>query len=128
MKSAKDFFAAANGKRVEKRVTGVLTIEAWPEWLAGTIAHLIDQGAKPEDIVTDDKGLRIKSSGQFVMRPKFRALETGVFTARSADYHFLPDGTQNPVYGDKKGAIVENGALVKRYPNGMEVTFRIEGN
>lgn len=125
MKSAKDFFTAANGKRVEKRVTGALTIEGWPAFLEGTIANLHAQGCKPEDIVVDDTGLRIRSTGQFIMIPKLKALEQGVLTVRSADYHFLPDGSERPVYGDKKGAKVADGALIKRYPDGMEVTFRI---
>jgi hypothetical protein len=128
MTSAKAWFAAAIGRRVEKRVTGVLTLESWDAWLSDTIASLKAQGAADADIVSDESGLTVKSTGQFVLKPKLRALERGTLNVRSADYGFTPDGSDRPVYGDKKGAIVEGGKLVKRYPNGMVVTFEtLEG-
>lgn len=125
-KSAAAFFRAANGQRVTKRVTGVPTWEDWNDECATIKRQLIEQGCKPDDIIITDDKLSVSSTNQLLLRSKLRAVETGVLTVRSSDYHFLPDGAERPVYGDKKGAkVAPNGALVKEYANGMKVTFEL---
>lgn len=124
-KSAKDWFAAHNGARVVKSVSGVATVEDWPIIVADYRRQLIEQGCQPENIKEDEIGL--KWPGGFAMRPKFHRQEAGTFNVRSADYTFTPDSHGRPVYGDKKGAKVEGAALVKSYPNGLVVRFEREG-
>ena len=124
MKSAAEFFRAANGARVRKTVEGVLTVEGWPAWLEGVVENLKAQGASEgKDYKIDDSGLTV--GNRFVLKPKLRALELGTLKVRSADYGFQPDGSDNLVWGDKKGATVEGGELIKRYPNGMIVRFSL---
>lgn len=122
-KSAAQWFNAANGKRVIKTVSGVLTLEEWPEWVADAKAQLIAQGATP---IETDNGLSVKENGQFWMKPRLRASESGTLAVRSADYAFIPEGQSRGVYGDKKGAKVQGASLVKTYDNGMIVTFTME--
>lgn len=125
MKSASEFFRAANGARVRKTVTGVLTADAWPEWISATVSNLKAQGAtEGKDFTVDDKGLQM-ADGRFVLKPKLRAEQTGTLLVRSADYGFTADGTDTPVWGDRKGATVDGSALVKTYPNGMVVRFEL---
>ncbi len=123
-KSAKDWLAAHNGARVIKSVSGIATAEDYPAIAADARRQLIEQGCAAEKITESQSGLQWP--GGFLMRPKFRKHEAGVFALRSADYTFTPDYLGKPVYGDKKGAKVEGAALVKSYPNGMVVRFERE--
>lgn len=125
-KSAAEFFRAANGKRVRKTVTGVLTVEQWPAVRDDIVRQLLEQGAKLEDIRIDDSQVAIGS--QFWRAPAMRGEEFGILNVRSADYGFLPEcGRTNgrPIFGDRKGCKVEGAALVKEYENGMRVCFEI---
>jgi len=119
--SAAAFFRAAQGKSIRKTVTGVDTIETWEERKADIIRQLREQGC--EDIREDDKALMF--GNQFIMKPKLRAEEVGELLIRSADYGFVSANYPKPVWGDKKGAKMEGGRLVKEYPNGMKVAFEI---
>lgn len=123
-KSAKDWFAAHNGKRIVKSVSGVATVEDWPEMVANVRAQLLAQNCPAADIQEDETAL--KWPGGFLLKPKFRKLEAGTLQVRSADYAFTPDSHGRPVYGDKKGAKVEGAALVKAYDNGLIVRFEAE--
>lgn len=128
-KSAAEFFAAANGKRVRKVCAGVATTADWPAIRDNIRAQLISQGCAESDIQEDETALKVRTTGQFWMRPKVVADECGILTVRSADYSFLPEcGRTNGkgIYGDKKGAKVEGASLVKRYDSGMIVTLTIE--
>jgi hypothetical protein len=123
--SAAAFFRAANGQRVIKTVEGVVTVESWPAHVAAIIAKLEAQGAtEGRDYTLDSDGLKL-ADGRYVRAPRFRDREVGKLAVRSADYTFLADGAKDPVYGDKKGATIENGALVKRYPSGLVVRFQL---
>lgn len=128
--SAAAFFAAANGKRVRKVVTGVATAADWPAIRDNIVSQLLAQGCAAADIIEDETCLKVRTTGQFWMRPKVVGDECGVLTVRSADYGFTPEcGRTNgkPIMGDKRGAKIEGGSLVKRYDNGMIVTLTIEG-
>lgn len=120
-KSVKDWFAAHNGARVVKFVSGVATIEDWPAIVADYRRQLLAQNCPADKITENESGLHWP--GGFVLRPKFRREECGLLNVRSADYSFTPEGRKEPVYGDKKGAKVEGLALVKAYPNGLVVRF-----
>lgn len=127
-KSAKQFFDAANDKRVRKVVTGVATMADWPAIRENIVSQLKAQGAPESDIVVNDDEVRI--GAQFWRAPKMVADETGVLTVRSADYSFVPEcGRTNGkgIFGDKKGCKVEGDSLVKHYDNGMTITFTIIG-
>ena len=123
-KSAKDWFAAHNGKRVLKSVSGVATVDDWPETVARVRSQLLAQDCPAADIQEDETAL--KWPGGFLLKPKFRKLEAGTLQVRSADYAFTPDSLGRPVYGDKKGARIEGAALVKSYDNGLIVRFEAE--
>lgn len=127
--TAAAWFRAAQGKVIRKTVSGVQTLESWPEYVESVKANLIAQGCEASNIVVDDDGLRILSTGQFVMRPKFRACQLGALLIRSADYAFIADddAEARKVFGDKKGATIEAGNMIKRYPSGMTVQFEIVG-
>jgi hypothetical protein len=121
--SAAAWFRAAHGRTVIKRVTGVQTTENWPEMAADARRQLEAQGCPADQIKADETGLHWP--GGFLLSPKFKALEYGLMTARSADYGFTGEGADRPTWGDKKGAAVEAGRLTKRYPNGATITFEI---
>ena len=128
-KSAAAFYSAANGKRVRKQVTGVATAEQWPAMAANIRSQLLAQGASEADIQEDADKISVRTTGQFWLRPKVIASECGIMTVRSADYLFIPECGRtggSGIYGDKKGGKIEGAALVKRYDNGMAVTFTIE--
>lgn len=121
-KSAKAWFDAHNGATVVKTVSGVATADMWPDMVADYRAQLLAQGCAADAIKEDETAL--SWPGGFVMRPKLQARAVGKLQVRSADYGFTPEGADKPIWGDKKGATVEGAALVKRYPNGMVVTFQ----
>ena len=124
--SASAFFAAANGKRVRKQVTGVATIEQWPAIVANAVTQLQAQGAiEGKDYRETETAFEY--GNRFIMKPKMVASECGILTVRSADYGFKPERLESPIWGGKKGAKVNAaGQLVKTYENGMIVTFTIE--
>lgn len=124
-KSAKDWFAAHNGAQVVKTVSGVPMESDWTAMVANYRAQLLEQGCPADKIEETASGLQWP--GGFVFRPKFKPREIGTLTVRSADYAFIPEGGTRPVYGDKTGAKVEGAALVKSYPNGMQVRFERAG-
>lgn len=119
--SAKAWFAAHNGAIVTKTVEGVATVEDWPAMVADYTAQLLAQGCEAAKIVENETALTWP--GGFVMRPKLRKSERGKLSVRSADYGFTPEGAAQATWGDKKGAMIEGAALVKRYPNGMVIRF-----
>lgn len=121
--SAAAFFRAANGKTVIRR-QNIKTIEGWPEVVADIRRQLLEQGCRERDIVEDDAGIRWP--GAFAMKPKVPAVSRGRFTVRSGDYIFQPEGTDEKWFGDKKGATIDNGRLVKEFPDGRRITFEIE--
>lgn len=128
-KSASAFFAAANGKRVRKDITGVATAEKWPEIVANAITQLKAQGAVEGKDYHETETAFHYDGNRFIMKPKMMATETGILKVRSADYGFQPDRLETPIWGDKKGAKVnDEGQLVKTYDNGMIVTFTILGD
>jgi hypothetical protein len=127
-KSASAWFAAANGQRVRKEVTGVATFEQWPAILANAISQLEAQGARA-GIDYKETETAFEYGNRFIMKPKVVASETGILTVRGSNYGFLPDRLHRPLMGDKKGARVNDaGQLVKTYDTGMIVTFTIEGS
>ena len=123
--SAAAWFRVTNGKRVRKTVEGVSTVEAWPVELAELEATLQTQGLRYT--IDPESGTVNLADGRFIMAPKIKALAFGTLNVRSADYTFTDEAelVKRPIYGDKKGATVEGGALVKRYPNGMVVRFEV---
>ena len=126
MTSATEWFKNANGKRVEKFVTGTKTVEDWDDMIKFYESHLVAQGVDPKtEMTVTDNGIEF-SNGQFVMKPKMERHSTGVLTVRSRDYHFKGDGKDLClVYGEKKGSKVVDGNLVKVYDWGI-VTFKVE--
>ena len=125
MTSAKEWFKNANGKRVEKFVMGVQTVEDWDDMIKFYESHLVDQGVDPKlEMEVSDNGIEF-SNGQFVMKPKMERHSLGVLTVRSKDYYFKKDGDSSLVYGEKKGAKVVDGDLVKAYDWGT-ITFKVE--
>lgn len=126
-KSANAWFNAANGQIVRKEVSGVATIEQWPAILANAIEQLKAQGAQ-EGVDYRETETAFEYGNRFIMKPRLVASETGILIVRSNDYGFKPDRLETPIWGDKKGAKVNDiGQLVKQYETGMIVTFTIEG-
>lgn len=125
--TAAAFYRAANGQQVRRTIEGQPVLETWPETVADIRRQLLEQGCEESAIVENDKGL--KWPGGFMLRPRQRREETGLFVARSKDYTFtnpeLRDGA--PIYGDKAGGKVEAGRLVKALPGGARVTFELLG-
>ena len=128
-KSASAFFAAANGKLVRKDVTGAATVDQWPAMLANAIAQLKAQGAvEGKDYHETETGFHY-GGNRFIMKPKMVASECGILTVHSADYGFKPERLESPIWGDKKGAKVNDaGQLIKTYDNSMTVTFTLLGD
>jgi hypothetical protein len=127
--SASAFYAAANGQRVRKDVSGVATADQWPAILANVISQLQAQGAVEGKDYHETESAFHYGGNRFIMKPKVVASESGILTVRSADYGFKPDRLDSPIWGDKKGAKVnDQGQLVKLYDSGMIVTFTIEGS
>lgn len=121
-KSAAEFFRAANGREVIKRVEGAACVEDWPAMLESYRAQLDKQGAvEGKDYRVNDDG--IVCGMQFIMKPKRQRESRGIMTVRSADYA-VPNESGNLVWGEKKGATVEGGRLIKQY-DGWRVTFEI---
>lgn len=117
--SAKSWFDTANGKMVEKTISGALTLEDWPEIIESYRKQLKDQGLDSDQhMIVTDNAIEF-SNGQFVILPKMKKTEVGVLIVRSADYIL------NNVHGSKKGAKIVDGNLVKTYPSGMVITFRM---
>ena len=120
IKTATAFFREANGKRVSKTVSGIPTIEDTESMIEKVTRQLAEQGCEDIEVKTD----RITFGRQFVMLPKIARESFGVLQVRSRDYTFTSQDS-TAVYGEKKGATVEFGKLVKTYPNGMRVVFEI---
>lgn len=121
--SAAAFFRAANGKRVTRTAEGMATAETWEASKAEATRQLLAQGCPADKIEERDGALHWP--GGFLLKPKYNGTVAGVFHVRSADYTFTPDGHARPIYGEKKGARVEGGALVKDIGNGARYVYRI---
>ena len=137
LKSAAEFFRQADGKQVEKQVTGIRTVEDWPKmveqahkWAEENGYTQVPAGTVLQEnqySVSEDQYEIFRSAGQvlFVRKPAAYGTETGIMTVRSADYIFTSDQTGKHLYGDKKGAKIVDGKLVKDMGNGGTVTYRI---
>lgn len=123
--SAAAFFRAANGKRVTRTAHGMATLETWPERVEDVKAQLLAQGCAADRITIDEGG--IHWPGGYILKPKHGKAVTGLFITRSADYTFTPEGEDRPIYGNKKGATVVGGALIKEIGNGARYEYRIVG-
>ncbi len=122
--SAAAFFKAANGRRVTRTAHNMATSENWPERAADIRAQLLAQGCPEERVKEDDSGIHWGSG--FVLKPKHAKTVTGAWVTRSNDYTFLPDGQTEKVYGEKKGATIQGGALRKETHGGGFYTYAIE--
>lgn len=121
--SAASFFRAANGKKVIKYVEGALTIESWDDTVENCKQQLIAQNCPVDKIIINESGLQYP--GGFIMKPKESAKAIGTMQIRSSDYGFKADNAESIVWGDKKGAKIVNGNLVKEYDNGRKIIFEI---
>lgn len=122
--SAAAFFRAAHGQRVTRTMEGGATLEQWAERVQEVTAQLLAQGCPPEKIEERDGALHWP--GGFLLKPKHPSTISGTWCTRSADYTFTPDGDDaRPIYGEKKGARVEAGALVKDIGNGARYIYRL---
>lgn len=100
--------ANLNGKKVIRRITGTHTVETVDKFKAELIGsieankeNLAKEGLSLEDF--KDEGDKFTLGRYFWFKPKMKAVETGVFHLRSADYYFVPEGKEEGVFGSKKG-------------------------
>jgi len=112
MKSAAEFFRLAHGKKVIRFIEGRPCLDTWEQDKERIKASWMAQGASPSEITEDASG-NLKCRSSFVLVPKQMKEEVGAFEVRSGDYIFTPDRTGTKVYGEKKGAKVIDGFLVK---------------
>lgn len=122
--SAAQFFREAQSRVIIKRVVGnVLCIEEWPEYVAGVRANFDKQGAvEGKDYTIDDQG--IQCGAQFVLKPQRHRLQEGTLETRSVGYMFMPLGADTGTWGERKGAKIVDGKLVKDYGT-YQITFEI---
>ncbi|URC15326.1 hypothetical protein GD1_202 [Paraglaciecola Antarctic GD virus 1] len=97
-----------NGKRVVKRITGVYTtstIDDFRKLLEDTIIENEALFAESNLSIKDfkDEGDKFTFGAHFWMKPKLKAETFGTLYFRSKDYYFVPEGTDDRMFGDLKG-------------------------
>ena len=94
---------ALNGKRVVKRVSGVLTVDQIPFQREQILKLLKDNNIPAEKLIEDDNKFSVEGGTNFWIKPKFKKVEYGILTVRSKNYIFNSEETGQDSYGEKKG-------------------------
>lgn len=124
IKSRKQFIEQSKGKTILKEVSGVPTVEDWPEMKATILKQLKEQGCPDSDI--EERNGCLYFGNQYISIPKFKRSEKGTLVFRSKDYYFTPGSNESEsCFGDLKGLKIENGCAVKSYSNGLRIVFSI---
>lgn len=100
--------AKLNGQKVIKCITGVHTVETIEQFKAELLENIElnrENLAKRGLSVADfkDEGDKYTIGTLFWFKPKLKAREIGILNVRSGDYYFVPEGSEEGVYGSKKG-------------------------
>lgn len=124
----KSFIEKSKGAMIKRTQVGGITLDEWDNYVSEVKKSLISQGCSESDILVTNTSLNIRSSGQFVMKPKTPRNLVGKMVFRSKDFYFESEnGESEPIksFGPISNLVLVDGNLELTTLNGSKIIYSI---